>query len=152
MQVTKPSDTEIVLTQTFAAPPEAVFAALTQPEHLRAWMKPSHMKLAECEVDLRVGGKLRYVFERPNGRRIEVRGVFEAVDPPRRIVYSESYDFSPLKVHVTTQLETAEGKTDFKQMLRYASKMERDEDFPGVESSSKEVYAKLADYLKGMSK
>lgn len=147
MQATKPSDKEIVLTQTFAAPRENVFAALTQPEHLRAWMKPSHMALVDCEVDLRVGGRLLYVFERPNGLRLEVRGVFEAVEPPKRLVYAESYDFSPLKVHVTTELDEAEGKTRFKQTMRYASKQERDEDYSGVASSSKEVYAKLDEYL-----
>ena len=114
MQASKPSDNQIVLTQAFAAPREAVFAALTQPEQILAWMKPSHMTLVACEVDLRVGGKLRYVFERPNGRKIEVRGVFEAVDPPRRFAYAESYDFSPLKVQVSTELQAAGEKTRFR--------------------------------------
>ena len=147
MQATKPADNEILLTQTFSAPRETVFAALTKAEHLRAWMRPSAMTLVSCEVDLRVGGQLRHVFERPNGRKIEVRGKFEEVDPPRRFVYTETYDFSPLKVLVTTSLEETGDKTTFKRTLRYASQQERDEDFPGVATSSKEVYAKLEGYL-----
>lgn len=147
MQATKPSDTEILLTQKFAAPRETVFAALTKVEHLSAWMRPTAMALVSCEVDLRVGGRLRYVFERPNGRKIEVRGTFEAVDPPHRFVYTETYDFSPLKVLVTTSLEEADEKTIFKQTLRYSSKQERDEDFPGVATSSTDAYAKLDRYL-----
>lgn len=147
MQATKPSDTEILLTQTFAAPRETVFAALTKVEHLGAWMRSTAMALVSCEVDLRAGGCLRYVFERPNGRKIEVRGTFEAVDPPHRFVYTETYDFSPLKVLVTTFLEEADEKTIFKQTLRYSSKQERDEDFPGVATSSNEAYAKLDSYL-----
>ena len=147
MQVTKPSENEIVLAQTFAAPRAAVFAALTNAEHLVSWLKPTAMALVSCEVDLRVGGKLRYVFERPNGRRIEVRGIFGAVEPPHRFAYAESYDFSPLKVQVTTALEEAGEKTVLTQTLRYASKKERDDDYPGVTESSKEVFANLDRYL-----
>jgi uncharacterized protein YndB with AHSA1/START domain len=147
MRATKPSDLEIVLTRTFRAPREDVFAAITQAERVFAWMKPSHMTLAGCEIDLRVGGRLRYVFARPNGRKIEVRGTFESVDAPRSFAYRESYDFSPLVVQVTTALDARGKATAFRQTLRYASKKERDEDYPGVASSSKEVYAKLEEYL-----
>jgi uncharacterized protein YndB with AHSA1/START domain len=152
MQATKPSDNEILLTQTLAAPREIVFATITKPEHLSSWMRPSAMTLVSSEVDLRKGGQLRYVFERPNGRKIEVRGMFEEVDPPHRFVYKETYDFSPLEVLVTTSLEEAGGKTVFKQRLRYSSRQERDEDFPGVASSSKEVYAKLDRYLTDLDR
>jgi uncharacterized protein YndB with AHSA1/START domain len=147
MQATKPSNKEILLTQTFTAPRETVFAAITKPGHLGSWMKPSAMTLVSSEIDLRQGGRLRYVFERPNGRKLEVRGLFEEVDPPHRFVYKETYDFSPLEVLVTTSLEEAGQHTVFKQLLRYSSIEERDEDFPGVASSSKEVYAKLDRYL-----
>jgi uncharacterized protein YndB with AHSA1/START domain len=105
------------------------------------------MALVTCEVDPRVGGRLRYVFERPSGRRVEVRGTFEAVEPPHRYVYRETYDFSPLEVLVTTTLEESGGKTTFTQTLLYRSRQERDQDFPGVAASSKEAYAQLALYL-----
>ena len=147
MQVTKPSDHEIVLTRTFAAPRDTVFAALTQAEHLVHWMKTTDMALVGCTVDLRVGGTCRYVFQRPNGRKIEVRGTYEAVEPPRRFVYTETYDFSPLKVLVTTALDEADGKTVVTQTLRYASKRERDEDQDGVVTSTTEAYARLERYL-----
>jgi len=147
MQVTTPSDNEIVLVQTFAAPRKAVFSALTNAEQLAAWLKPTAMSLVSCEVDLRVGGKLRYVFARPNGRRIEVRGTFGIVERPHRFAYVESYDFSPLEVQVTTSLEGAGKKTILTQTLRYASKQERDEDYPGVTESAKEVFANLNRYL-----
>jgi uncharacterized protein YndB with AHSA1/START domain len=147
MQITKPSDNETVLTRTFAAPRETVFAALTQPEHLSRWMKATGMELAACEVDLRAGGTFRSVFQRPNGRRIEVRGAYEAVDPPHRFVYTETYDFSPLRIHVTTDLDAAGRETVFRQTLVYSSKQERDEDFDGVATSATEAYAELERYL-----
>lgn len=147
MKATQPSDREIVLTRTFAAPRETVFAALTQPEHIQKWLAAAGMKLITCEVDLRTGGKLRYVFERPSGRTIEVRGVFEAVNAPRRVAYAESYDFSPLEVSVTTTLESTGEQTTFEQRLRYATKEERDADFDGVVESSEQAYANLERYL-----
>ena len=147
MRATKPSETEILLTQTLTAPRDAVFAALTEPEQIRAWMKPSAMSLVDVEVDLRVGGRLRYVFARPNGRRLEVCGTVDAVDPPAGFVYAESYDFSPLQVHVTTSLEEVGDKTRLTQRLRYASRQERDADYPGVAESSKEAFSGLEMYL-----
>jgi len=147
MQATKPSDREIVLTRTFAAPRQTVFDALTQANHLVHWMKPANMSLVTCEVDLRAGGSFRYVFQRPRGAKIEVRGAYEKVDPPRHFVYRETYDFSPLKVLVTTALDQAGSETVFKQTIAYSSKQERDDDFDGVASSATEVYANLERYL-----
>jgi uncharacterized protein YndB with AHSA1/START domain len=115
-------------------------------------MKPTHMSPLTCEVDLRSGGSLRYVFQRPNGKRIQVRGVYQEVDRPRRFAYLESYDLSPLQVHVATVLEEARRATVFRQTLRYASQHDRDQDFAGVASSAAEVYEGLARYLGAASR
>ena len=147
MTAQKVSDREVVLTRTFAASREVLFAALTQPEHLLKWMKAGTMTLAACDVDLRAGGSFRYRFERAGGRAIEVRGAYRVVEPPRRFEYEETYDFSPLVMQVATVLEEKAGKTIFTQRLLYVSKEERDEDFPGVASSSKEAYGRLEAYL-----
>jgi uncharacterized protein YndB with AHSA1/START domain len=107
------------------------------------------MSLAEAHVDGRAGGSFRYVFQRPSGKKIEVRGAYSAFDPPRGFAYVETYDFSPLRLDVTTALEEAGGETRLTQTLRYASAQERDDDFDGVATSSREAYAKLARYLRG---
>jgi uncharacterized protein YndB with AHSA1/START domain len=106
------------------------------------------MALAETHVDGRAGGSFRYVFQRPSGAKIEVRGAYSAFDSPRGFAYVETYDFSPLRIEVTTALEEAGGETRLTQVLRYASTRERDEDFDGVAASSREAYAKLARYLQ----
>jgi len=112
------------------------------------WMQPKDMPLVTCEVDLRKGGTFRYVFQRPSGAKIEVRGAYEAVDAPRGFTYKETYDFSPLILHVTTSLEASGQETTFKQTLVYSSKSERDEDFEGVVTSSEQVYQRLDRYLE----
>lgn len=147
VQATKLSDREILLTRTFAASRQAVFDALTQQKHLVRWMKPMNMTLLTCEVDFRAGGSFRYVFQRPRGTKLEVRGSYQAVDPPNHFVYTESYDFSPLTMLVTTALDSIRGNTVFKQTMTYPSQQGRDDDFDGVATSATELYQCLELYL-----
>ena len=126
MRASKPSDKEIVLTNTFRAPREAVFAAFTQTKHLPHWLGATGMTLVDCEIDLSPGGSFRWTFQRANGRKLEVRGAYETVEAPRTFSYRESYDFSPLEVHVTTTFDEAKGKTALKQRIVYATKQDFD--------------------------
>ena len=148
VRVTRTSDRAIEVTGTFAVPRRVLFDAITQPEHLTHWMSAGGMTLAEAHVDPRADGSFRYVFKRPSGATIEVRGAYRSFDPPVGFAYLESYDFSPLQIEVTTALEEVGKETRFTQTLRYFSTRERDEDFDGVATSSREAYAKLARYLE----
>ncbi len=147
MRVTKSGDREIVVAGTFAVPPHVLFEAITEPKHLEHWMSAGGMTLAEARVDGRAGGSFRYVFQRPSGKKLEVRGAYRTFDAPRGFAYLETYDFSPLRVEVTTALEEDGDGTRFTQTLRYFSPGERDEDFEGVATSSTEAYGNLAKYL-----
>ena len=148
MQITKPSDREIVLTRPFAAPRQKVFQALTGQDQIPRWFQPSRMSLASYEVDFKPGGAARYVFQRPNGRRMEMRHLYKEANPPKRWDYTESYDFSPLVVEVTTILEERDGKTILTQTMLYPSRQERDADFDAWASSAAEIYDKLDRYLE----
>ena len=147
MKTSKQADLEIVLERQFPAPLSAVFDSLTQAKHIVHWMKPANMSLVTCEVDLREGGRFRYVFQRGGGATIEVRGTYEKVEPPRFVAYTETYDFSPLKVLVATTLEDSGSGTRFKQTLKYASKQERDDDYEGVATSAADAFGNLEQYL-----
>lgn len=74
VRVTKTADREIVVAGTFAVPRRVMFEAITWPEHLKHWLSAGGMSLANVHVDARAGGSFRYVFQRPNGPKIEVRG------------------------------------------------------------------------------
>ena len=148
MRVSRKAEQDIEVAGTFAVPRAVLFDAITRPEHLPHWMSAGGMSLAETHADGRAGGSFRYVFQRPSGKKIEVRGAYSAFDPPNGFAYVETYDFSPLRIEVTTALEEA-GARPGSPRLRYASAQERDEDFDGVATSSREAYAKLARYLRG---
>ena len=153
MQVTKPSDTEILIVRSFDAPREVVFAALTRPEDLRKWITPANMTLVACEVDLRAGGMLRYVFELAGSKRVEVRDTYTIVNPPADLAFVESYDFSPLKISVVVSLMPAgRMRTVFTQRLTYGSQRERDQDFGPVTTSAEAGYARLDRYLASIAR
>ena len=62
LEITTPSDLEIVMTRMFDAPRHLVFDAMTQPEHVRRWLGCAEMPMTVCEIDLRVGGAYRFTL------------------------------------------------------------------------------------------
>ena len=63
--VERKSDREGVVTRTIIGPARIVFEAFTKAELLKRWWVPKSMgmTLLSCEVDARVGGKYRLVFD-----------------------------------------------------------------------------------------
>ena len=83
--VTTPDDTSIVVRRDFDAPPDKVWRAMTEPEHLRRWLGDPSFPLTTCEMDVRVGGSYRWVFTQPDGPGVMgVRGTYDEVDRPHR--------------------------------------------------------------------
>ena len=84
---------ELRFERTYAAPIDAVWAAWTQPELLRQWWGPDKTTIPECDVDLRVGGRIYIVMEagadmgKYQGTRWPLEGTFTHIEPPRRLVY-----------------------------------------------------------------
>lgn len=74
------------MTRLIPASPEAVFAAWTQPERLKAWFGPRNMTCPEAEVDLRVGGLHRTLMRDADGKDYPNPMMIEAVEPDRRLV------------------------------------------------------------------
>lgn len=74
------------LQRQFKAPRELVFAALTQPEHLRVWMSPPNTTMTTCHVDLRPGGVFHYDMVLPDGSQWWGLWTFREISPPERLV------------------------------------------------------------------
>ena len=128
--VSTPTDREIVLTREFDAPRRLVFDAHTRPELLERWMYgPDGWSLAVCEVDLRVGGALRYVWRAPDGSEMGLSGVYREIVPPERLVHTQTFDepWSAGETLVTTVLDERAGRTMLTMTMRYQSREARDE-------------------------
>lgn len=127
-EVTTPSDTEIRMTRLFNAPPELLWDAMTKPEHIRRWWGNlgDGYSVPVCEVDLRVGGRWRFVNKHPGGEAA-FHGVYREIDAPARIVFTEIFEPFPDAESVVTGEYTDEGgKTRMVATIRYPSKDVRD--------------------------
>lgn len=78
----------LVVRRTIPASPERVFAAWTTPALLRSWWGPKGVECPSAEVDLRVGGRYRLGNRMPSGDTVWISGVFEAIEPPCKLVYT----------------------------------------------------------------
>jgi uncharacterized protein YndB with AHSA1/START domain len=79
---------EMLMSRVVAAPRELVWKAWTDPVHLAKWWGPRGFSSPRCEVDLRVGGKLRIDMQRPDGTVHPMIGEFLEVVPPERLVFT----------------------------------------------------------------
>jgi len=89
---TTPTDTELLITRVFDAPPKVLFDAWTNPKHVPHWLLgPEGWTMPVCEIDLRPGGSWRYVWRKGNGTEMEMSGKYREVAPPVRVVWTESW-------------------------------------------------------------
>ena len=75
-----------VLTRSFDAPREQVFAAFTQLEHLQRWMGPKGFEMVDCKVDLRPGGVFHYGMRAAGGATMWGQWTFREITAPERLV------------------------------------------------------------------
>jgi uncharacterized protein YndB with AHSA1/START domain len=152
LQVTTPTDREIVMTRVFDAPRRLVFDAFTRPELLKRWLfGPDGWSLAICEIDLRVGGRYRYVWRREStGTEMGMGGVYREIVRPERIVATERFDESwyPGEAVGTVVLDEQGGRTTLRQRLLYESKEARDIALKsGMDQGMAAGYDRLAEVL-----
>ena len=82
--------------RTFAAPVEDVFDAWTSPEVMRRWFHCApDWNTPEAEVDLRVGGKVRVLMRKPDGRNAGAHGQYTLIDRPHRLEMTWTFDDDP---------------------------------------------------------
>src|ERR1051325_11477180 len=123
-------DREILMTRVFDAPRDLVFDALTKPELVKRWLLgPPGWSMPVCEIDLRVGGKFRYVWQHDrDGTKMGMGGVYREVVAPERLVNTEQFDeaWYPGEALGTLVLVEQGGKTTLTYTMRYASRAARD--------------------------
>jgi uncharacterized protein YndB with AHSA1/START domain len=94
-KLTLPSETQILITREFAAPKHLVYRAVTEPELVKRWWNAKRGEVTICEIDLRVGGKWRYVMETPDGFEVGFHGEYKEIVPNERVVTTEAYEGAP---------------------------------------------------------
>lgn len=156
LTVTLPSDREILVTRVFNAPRQLVFEAWTQPEHVKRWFGgcSNMMTMTVCEIDLRVGGRWRYVLhDASNGADHRLSGEYREIVPPKRLVATESYEPVPSSDHLNTlTLTEQDGKTTLHILIQHQSSEQRDEHFQsGMEVGLREALNRLEELIYSMA-
>ncbi|MCW5725622.1 MAG: SRPBCC domain-containing protein [Maricaulaceae bacterium] len=130
VKVDTPSDREIRVTRAFAAPRTMLWDAHTKPELVKRWLwGPDEWRLAECEIDLRVGGAFRYVWRNTGtGDDMGMGGVYRRIDAPALLQNTELFDedWTGGETLVTSEFEEKGAETVVIVTVFYTSKQARD--------------------------
>ena len=129
LQVTTPSDREILLTRVFDAPRHLVFDCFTKPELLKRWgLGPREWTLTGCDIDLRPGGAWRFIMIKTDGTEMIMSGIYKEIVVPERIVQTERFEKPayPGETLNTTTFTEKSGKTTLNIVVQCHSQEVRD--------------------------
>jgi uncharacterized protein YndB with AHSA1/START domain len=150
---TTPSDREVVMTRVVEAPRRPVFEAWTRAEHLPHWMVgPSGWTMPVCEIELRPGGAWHFVWRHSHGSEMEMRGVYQEITPPERLVSTESWGGVWPETLNTLILSEEGAKTTITLKILYPSKEARDAALQtGMREGVSKSFDRLAEHLRTMA-
>ena len=131
--VTLPADDQLLITREFNAPKHLVYKAWTTPELVKRWWNAKRGEVTICEIDLRVGGRWRYVMVTPDGLEVGFHGEYREIVPNERIVSTEVYEGLPEGVSEedggtvnTAAFTEVDGRTTVTILVQAPSKATRD--------------------------
>ena len=132
-KLTLPTDEQILVTRDFDAPRHLVYKAWTTPELVKRWWHANRGTVTVVEIDLRVGGKWRYVMVADDGMEVGFHGEYREIVPDERIVSTEVYEGLPDGVSEeeggtvnTATFSEADGRTTMILLIQTTSKVSRD--------------------------
>lgn len=127
LTLTTPTDTSIQIVRHFDAALPLVWRAFTEADLVQQWLNgPSDHTMPECEIDFRVDGAWRYVWEWPDGKMVG-QGLFKEIVDHQRYVHTESFDIAPeMESLVETSFAQVGAQTVVTMMIHYASQANRD--------------------------
>lgn len=123
----------LALTRTVAAPRGLVWRCWTQPDLLKQWYCPQPWTVPEAVFDLRPGGRMNMTMAGPEGERMDLQGVFLAIETERRLVFTDAYteDFWPSPQSFMTGTvelsDTPDGETQMIWTARHSSEEAREQ-------------------------
>ena len=108
-----------------------MYKAFTTPELVERWWTAKRGEMKTCEIDLRVGGKWRYVMETPDGIEVGFHGEYREIVPNERIVSTEIFEGMPEGVPEEVSVNTAtfteeNGRTTLTILVVHSTKEFRD--------------------------
>ena len=146
--VERTSDREVVVTRTVNGPARVVFEAFSNAELFKRWWVPKSMgmTLLSCDVDARVGGKYRLVFDHGGPEPAAFFGTYVEVEPYSRLAWTNEEGGGGGSVTTVTFEETG-GRTLVVVHERYPSKEALDAAGTGAAEAMFETFDQLDELL-----
>ncbi len=154
-RVTLPADDQILITREFEAPRHLVFRAVTEPELVKRWWHANRGEVLSAEIDLRVGGKWRYVSVTDDGFEVAFHGEYREIVPDERVVSTEIYEGAPggdeNGTVNTVTLTEKDGRTTMTTLVQAPSKEIRDAIIEsGMEAGMQDAYDLLEELAESL--
>lgn len=83
---------ELVMERIFDAPRELVWSVMNDPERVTNWWGPRGYTTTVVEMDVRPGGRWRWINHTTGGEDVPFKGEYLEVVPPEKIVRTEIFD------------------------------------------------------------
>jgi uncharacterized protein YndB with AHSA1/START domain len=144
-KVTLPTDTQILITREFDAPRQLVYRAWTTPELIKRWWAGERGHVTKAEVDLRVGGRWRYVMVAHGGFEVAFHGDYTEIVTNERLASTEVYEAVPDAEAINTlTLTEDDGRTTLTLLVQHQNQDHRDMHInSGMEGGMQESMDKL---------
>ncbi|MES2035240.1 MAG: SRPBCC family protein [Pseudomonadota bacterium] len=147
-----PGELDAVITRDFDAPRALIWRCMTEPALVRRWLLgPPGWTMPVCEIDLRVGGSYRYVWQsEADNSEMGMGGVYQEIVAPDRIVDIQRFDedWTGGETLVTVELAERDGRTTMTTTVRYSSSEAREAMLAtGMTGGMEAGYARLDDLL-----
>ena len=154
LNVTLPSDTEIVMSRAFDAPRELVFRAMYDPALIPQWWGPRKYETIVEHMDFRVGGKWRFLNKSKSGEVFTFFGEYREIVAPEKVVQTFGFEGMPFEpgLVVYTFTEREAGCLVTERSI-FNTKEERDGILQsGMEEGARETYERLAELVDRLNK
>jgi uncharacterized protein YndB with AHSA1/START domain len=136
---------ELTIERVFDAPRELVFQAWTRPEQLVQWWGPRGFTVPICEMELRAGGKFRFVMRGPDGKDYPFQGTYlEIVEPERIVFQGVIHDEPGHQVWTTVWFADDKGKTKVTVQQTYSFESDATR---GAPEGWRQTLDRLGEYL-----
>ena len=156
-KLTLPTDDQIKIEREFAAPKHLVYKALTTPELVKRWWNAKRGVVTVAEIDLRVGGKWRYVIEADSGPEVGFHGEYLEIVSDERIVSTEAYEGIPnadeyATTNTMTLADLGDGRTTMTVLVQCPSAETRNAIVEsGMEAGMQDAYDLLEEVAISLS-
>ncbi|MEO4000171.1 SRPBCC domain-containing protein [Mesorhizobium sp. CAU 1732] len=145
-------DTDVVVKRRFAAKPEAVYRAHTEPRLIQKWMLgPPGWTMPVCISEAEPGGRIRFEWSDGNGNGFHATGEYIALEPFSRIEHIERMflpDPTPDN-HVETRFEAdGDGTLMIMRMMLPDSDTRAAMLSTGMDQGMEESYARMEELMQ----